>query len=101
MKNFEYSRAGSFEEASQLIKEGTRPLAGGTDLLGELKDDILPEYPKELVDIKRIPDGDDIRVEDGFLKIGALAKLSRVAEDTQVNTHMPMLAEQRPAWLPP
>ena len=93
MKNFEYSRAGSFEEASQLIKEGARPLAGGTDLLGELKDDILPEYPKELVDIKRIPDGDDIRVEDGFLKIGALAKLSRVAEDTQVNTHMPMLAE--------
>ena len=49
--------------------------------MGELKDDILPEYPKELVDIKRIPDGDDIRVEDGFLKIGALAKLSSVAED--------------------
>ena len=31
MKNFEYSRAGSFEEASQLIKEGARPFCEGAD----------------------------------------------------------------------
>ena len=93
MKNFEYSRAESFEEAAQLAKEGAKPLAGGTDLLGELKDDILPEYPREMVDLKRIPQGDYIRTEDGFLKIGALTKLSRIAQDPQVAEHMPMLSQ--------
>ena len=93
MKNFEYSRAASFEDAAQLVKNGARPLAGGTDLLGELKDEILPEYPGELVDIKRIPEGDSIRVEDSCLKIGALAKLSKIAEDPQIKERMPMLSQ--------
>ena len=30
-------------------------IAGGTDLLGKMKDEILPTYPEALVNIKTIP----------------------------------------------
>lgn len=93
MKNFEYFRAESFEEASEEIKAGAQVIAGGTDLVGVLKDDILPQIPKGLVDIKRIPNADKIQMKDGTLMIGALAKLSDIAENPDIQAHAPILAE--------
>ena len=45
MKNFEHLNAASFEQATQELKSSKRgqPIAGGTDLLGTLKKNILPE----------------------------------------------------------
>ena len=34
MREFEYKRADSFEEASSILREGGTVMAGGTDLLG-------------------------------------------------------------------
>ena len=57
MKAFKYRRAGSLAEAVALLADphiATVPLAGGTDLLGTMKDNIHPDYPEILVDIKRM-----------------------------------------------
>ncbi|HVI42579.1 MAG TPA: FAD binding domain-containing protein, partial [Anaerovoracaceae bacterium] len=95
MKNFNYESAESFEQASELLKkEGKNVLiAGGTDLIGVLKEEILPEYPAKVVDVKRIPNSNRIEKEDGVLKIGALTKLKDIVESADVNTYAPMLAE--------
>lgn len=93
MKNFEYSREESFEEASEALKNGAKAIAGGTDLIGELKDDILVEYPDELVDIKSILQADTIEIRDGVLHVGALTKLTDISENQDVHTHAPILAE--------
>ena len=56
MKNFTYKNPASVEEAvSFLMEPGTVAMGGGTDLLGVLKDGLLPEYPGQVVNLKNIP----------------------------------------------
>ncbi|MDL2263362.1 FAD binding domain-containing protein [Synergistaceae bacterium OttesenSCG-928-I11] len=95
MKHFEYARVASYEEASAILTttDESRVIAGGTDLLGALKDDILAEYPRQLVDIKRIPEASGISVKDDKLRIGAATTLKDVAESSAVLKYAPILAE--------
>ena len=96
MKTFRHVSAESVEEAAAILRESggkARIIAGGTDLLGEMKDGILPEYPEVLVDIKNIPGLDHIRAEDDGLRVGALARLEDLATDEGVLKNYPALAE--------
>ena len=93
MKDFKYFRAENVDEASQLKANGACVIAGGTDLLGQFKDEILPEPPKELVDIKKLPDANGICEKNGKLSIGALTKLSEIADSEIIRNKAPMLAE--------
>lgn len=80
MRPFNHTNAKTLEEASKALEQGKAALiAGGTDLLGTLKDNILPEYPETVVNIKTIPGLDYIKEEDGVLKIGALTRLADIA----------------------
>lgn len=95
MKDFKYERAQSFNEAEELLKNNKHacPLGGGTDLLGTLKNEILCEDPDMLVDLKGIPDANEITVDGETLTIGALTTLTTIAESEKVKKHAPMLAE--------
>lgn len=93
MKNFYYYRAESFADAADYVKHGSRPLAGGTDLLGGMKTAILPEYPDSLVSLLWIPGADGIYINGNSLYIGATAKLSDIAEDKTILDAVPILAE--------
>jgi hypothetical protein len=98
MKTFRHVSAGSVEEATSVLREAggkARIIAGGTDLLGEMRDNILPDggYPEVLVDIKNIPGLDAITEEGGKLQIGALARLEDVAHNAAVMEGYPALAE--------
>lgn len=95
MKAFKYRRAGSLAEAVALLADphiATVPLAGGTDLLGTMKDNIHPDYPEILVDIKRMGDLEYIRPFDGGLEIGAMVRLTALASDVGIEERYPMLA---------
>ena len=73
------------EETTLALGGGSASLiAGGTDLLGTLKDNILPDYPALVVNLKSVPGLDYIKEEDGMLKIGALTRLADIAENTAV-----------------
>ena len=66
MRNFAHINARTVEEAvAALRRYGNRAavIAGGTDLLGKMKDEILPTYPEALVNIKTIPGLDFIASE--------------------------------------
>lgn len=96
MKTFTHLNASSIEEAVSLLRRyGGRAslIAGGTDVLGKMKDRILPTYPEALINIKTIPGLDGIREEDGMLKIGPLAILEDIAHNDTVKTRYTALAE--------
>jgi NADPH-dependent glutamate synthase beta subunit-like oxidoreductase/CO/xanthine dehydrogenase FAD-binding subunit len=85
MKPFEHSNARTLSEAVLALGDGKSKLnAGGTELLGVLKDNILPVYPERVVNLKTVPGLDCIREEDGALKIGALTRLADIAESAAV-----------------
>lgn len=96
MRQFTHINAATVEEAVSILREfkGTaRPIAGGTDLLGQMKDDILPTYPEAVVNIKTIPDLDYIREDNGTLRIGALSRLEDIARDKTIRDRYAALAE--------
>jgi NADPH-dependent glutamate synthase beta subunit-like oxidoreductase len=94
MKPFKHRDAKTVEEAvEQLRGNRGKLLAGGTDLLGVLKDKVLPTYPEVLVNIKGIPGLDSIEQDKEGVKIGALAKLADVASSALIKKEYPMLAE--------
>ena len=94
MKHFKHMQAKSADEAANEAADGEAwVMAGGTDLLGTLKDEIFPEYPKTVVDLKTISGMDGISEDGDALRIGALAKLSDVAENDLVKAHAAALAQ--------
>jgi len=54
-------------------------LAGGTDLIGTMRFEVLNNYPEAVINLKTIPGLDYIKEEDGILKIGALTRLQDIA----------------------
>ena len=86
MKAFNHVNAKSLAEVQTALADGkTNLIAGGTDLLGTLKDNILRTYPSTLINIKTVePALDYIREEGGMLKIGAATRLADIAADSRV-----------------
>jgi xanthine dehydrogenase YagS FAD-binding subunit len=67
-------------------------IAGGTDLIGLMKDGVT--LPERLLDINRLPDLAQIEaLPDGGLRIGALARMSEVAADPHVRSRFPVIVE--------
>src|SRR4029077_13419150 len=67
-------------------------IAGGTDLLGLIKD--RAAHPERLLDINGFPDmGRGEALPEGGLHIGALARMSEVAADQNVRRRFPVIAE--------
>src|SRR5712692_7718390 len=67
-------------------------IAGGTDLIGLMKD--RAALPTRLLDINALPGMARIEaLADGGLRIGALARMSDVAADTEVRRRFPVIAE--------
>src|SRR6476660_1353788 len=67
-------------------------IAGGTDLIGLMKD--RATLPERLLDINGLPDMDRIEASrGGGLRIGALARMSDVAVDAEVRRRFPVIAE--------
>ena len=96
MRKFKYVNASTLEEAVSVLKEhggAAKVIAGGTDLLGEMKDEILPQYPEVLVNLGSIPGLDYIQEDGAALKIGAMTRLEDIARDQTVRNQYTALAE--------
>lgn len=91
MRNFSYSRPGTFDEACR-VAEHTRFLAGGTNLIDLMKSDV--ERPAHVVDLKSLSMDQIEELPDGGLRLGALATNAGTAEHPLVTGHFP-------CWLPP
>ncbi|MEM2673709.1 MAG: FAD binding domain-containing protein, partial [Candidatus Bathyarchaeia archaeon] len=96
MKRFEHFNAKTIDEAILLLEKydgEAKVIAGGTDLIRVLKDDILPKYPKAIINLKTIANLEYIKEENGVLKIGSLTRLSDVASSSLIKTKYNLLSE--------
>jgi xanthine dehydrogenase YagS FAD-binding subunit len=92
MMNFDYSRATSLDEAATLARHpDAMLLAGGTTLLDLAKCEVA--RPETVIDLTRLPGLNTITVGESGATIGALATMSRVAEDQGIQQHFPAIAE--------
>ncbi len=106
MKNINYNQPKNLKEAATLFKNraGATPYAGGTDLLGMMKDNIIPSPGTmlELVDLKQIPGLNTITYTKGKgLSIGALVTIAEVAAHPEITTIYPALAQAAQAVASP
>jgi len=94
MKAFGYVAAKDVTDAVALLAEhgtGAKVLAGGTDLLADLK--FAPHHPDIIVDISRLEDLKDIEVADDGLHIGALVTHSEIMRSPVIRDMFPALVE--------
>ena len=94
MRPFEYVSPNSRSQAISLLGASwgnTEVLAGGTDLLALMKDDVLA--PKRVINIKGIQDLHGVSSSAQGLRIGALTTLGELADDEAVKKNYPALSE--------
>ena len=103
MRPFAYQRATDASSAVQALAAGAaanhplteaaiQPLAGGTTLIDLMKLDVM--RPTTVVDINPLAKGwSAIDLADGNLRLGALARMSDVAANKDVQQNYPVIAE--------
>ena len=91
LPEFSLARPATLAEASALLAGGARAIAGGTDLLPNLRRGI--ERPQCLVDLGCLAGLDAIEEHDGALVLGAGVTLARLADDARVSRHLAALDE--------
>ena len=96
MRPFLYERPETIDDVFALLgraaPETSKLLAGGTDLLPLMKDQILA--PNELIDIKRLVEIDDqIELTADGLRIGALATLAEIENNPFVRADYAALSQ--------
>ena len=95
MRAFEYANPTTKEEAVHLLAGSTGdilPLAGGTDLISLMKDDVVA--PGRLVSLKSITEMKGVEWADGSgLRIGAVTSLRELAAHAEVVSRYPSLVQ--------
>jgi len=95
MRMFDYERPDMLADALALMADAdgaARPLAGGTDLIIRIRDGSI--RPRTVVDVKGIAEfSRDIRIEDGWLRIGARTTMTDLLRDERIRRDYTALAE--------
>jgi xanthine dehydrogenase YagS FAD-binding subunit len=92
MKQFDYRRAATVEEAVTLAQApGAMFIAGGTNLLDLMKGGVTT--PEIVVDVSRLPLRDIIELPDGGIRIGAMASNTEAANHPLVRRRYPLLTQ--------
>jgi len=91
MENFTLASPTTIDAAvTGAQRAGTKFIAGGTDLLQLMKDHV--ERPQQLVDLDGLP-LDRYSIGDDGARIGALVKMSELADDAGLRRQYPVIAE--------
>ncbi len=91
MNPFSYARPQQVEEAIRLFQPDSRYIAGGTNLLDLMKENV--ERPTQLIDITRLPLRGIEETPQGGLLIGALVSNSDLAWCPAVEERYPLLSQ--------
>jgi xanthine dehydrogenase YagS FAD-binding subunit len=94
MKNFQHFNPTSLTQATTTLssRPDARVIAGGIDLLGEMKNGII--QPKALVNLKTLPNLDYIKVsETDGLRMGALTTLAKIESHPDIRKHFTVLSQ--------
>lgn len=87
MQQLDYYRAGTLDEALEILKqeeEGVKLICGGTDVLIDVRNNALPEQVRLLLDISGLEELKGVELRNGELCILSGTTLAAVAEDPLV-----------------
>ena len=87
MQPFEFART---NDAAKAIGSKSRFVAGGTNLIDLMKADV--EHPAQLLDINALPLA-TIEQISGGVRVGALARMSDVAQHALIREHFPAISQ--------
>ena len=92
MTPFAYRRAQSIDDAVHLAATpGAHFLGGGTNLIDLAKGGVV--QPSLLVDVSRLPLAEVTPLDDGGVRIGAMARNSDAANHALIRTRYPLLSQ--------
>ena len=94
MRAFEFAPASSLSEVSELLTsdgQSARVIAGGTDLLGEIKEGVVD--PGRLVSLQEVANLRSVRVYMDGVLIGAMATIADVGAHTLIQSSYAALAQ--------
>jgi xanthine dehydrogenase YagS FAD-binding subunit len=91
MNPFSYSKPTDVSQAIQLVSSSSRFIAGGTNLLDLMKENIA--RPESLIDITGLPLKDIQETESGGLLIGALVSNADLAWHPLIEARYPLLSQ--------
>lgn len=94
MRPFEYIAPPSADKAVALLYENSpnaRPIAGGTDLIVEMKH--VPCNIKILVDVSQIPELKGIELTGDGLRIGSMATYTEIMKSPLIKQHVPAMID--------
>jgi xanthine dehydrogenase YagS FAD-binding subunit len=91
MNSFAYVTARTPESAVELVRDRGRFLAGGMDLLGELKESL--SAPRTLVNVKALPGMSEIRSSGATWQIGANVTLAMLSAHIELRRLFPALTD--------
>ncbi len=102
LREFAYFEPADLDEAVGILAEagaGARPLAGGTDLVVDMKMGRM--RPPTVVNLKHIPGLEGVRRDDGGTRIGALTKVRTIAVSSLIQEQHRALADAAGVLAPP
>ena len=94
MNTFEFATAKNLADAGALLTAdaaATKIIAGGTDLLGEIKERVVS--PARLVSLHAIDALRGIRTDEDGVTIGAMTTIAEIAAHTDIRSRYPALAQ--------
>lgn len=91
MNPFSYARPVDVDEAIGLFGHNSRYIAGGTNLLDLMKENVT--RPALLIDITRLPLKQIAETDEGGLRIGALVSNADLAWDGRIEQRYPLLSK--------
>jgi 4-hydroxybenzoyl-CoA reductase subunit beta len=90
---FEYHAPSSVDEALALLSQHrgqVKVVAGGTDLIPNMKHRLFT--PAHVMGLRGISGLDEISLDAGFLRLGAMCTIAQLARDPLVRAYVPSLA---------
>jgi len=94
MRDFEYEAPATLAEAVKVLSQhngSARPLAGGTDLIDQIRTGRLK--PQVVVDVKKIPELNAIEFSTAGLRLGASVPCYRIYDDARISAAYAALAD--------
>ncbi len=96
MQNFKFIRPENLDQACRILSENrgkVKILAGGTDVMIEMRDDKLPPSIEMVMEISHLEELRFIEDDGKNIRIGAATTHAEVAESELIRKNAPLLAE--------
>lgn len=92
----ELYRPETVSEAAALLREkgpSAAVLAGGTDLVGTIREKIHPEDTEQIISLKDLEDLKQITETENYIEIGSMVSLSQIEKDPLLKERLPLVCE--------